>query len=142
MQRITKTVIALAITLLATQNIFAAEDQQQSKCPSVAALKTAGITMVEPDNNGYWKGSTLDKLGTKAMWVVVIGFIKADNDDVALQKANAALSALVFSGESHGSPWPVCKYEGVFEGEEIIGFAIPGGPDQQQQLYRARIIRK
>lgn len=119
MHQIRKIFLTLTI-ILSSQTIFAASDQQQTQCPSVNALKQAGISFVERDRDDTWHGCREDKLGTKAMWMVIVGPVKANTDAAALKKANAALAALVFKSESNGPPWSVCEYEGQFEGKEIF----------------------
>lgn len=129
MHRIRKIFFTLAIAL-SSQTIFAADGQQQTHCPSVEALQTAGISLVERDSDGTWHGCKEDKLGTKAMWMVIVGPVNADTDAAALKKANAALGALTFKNESNSPPWPACLYEGKFDGMDIIGLVIPEGPEQ------------
>ena len=126
--------IAITLTLLATQTIFAATSQQQSQCPSVAAIKLAGVDMVEQDSEGTWKACKEDRFGTKGTWLLIEGPITADTADAALLKANTAISALVFTGESSGPPWSVCEYGGQFQGSELVALAIPynNQPDDQQ----------
>jgi len=123
-----KKLLALSITLLATQNIFAASGQQQSECLKADLIKKVGVDSVEVsrDGDGSWEGHKMDRYGTNGTWMLVVGPIYAKSSKVALKKANASLSTLVFSGESHGPPWSVCEYTGNYEGKEIFALAIPG----------------
>lgn len=139
MHHIKKIFFTLAITISA-QTIFAADGQQQTQCPSVAALQTAGIDYVERGSDGTWVGCKEDKLGTKAMWMVLVGPLNADTNAAALKKANAALGALTFKGESNSPPWPVCEYEGQFDGTDITGFVIPEGPAQPLKRFSCRMF--
>ena len=129
MHQVRKIFLTLAIAI-STQPLFAAVDQQQTHCPSVATLQAAGIDLVERESDGTWHGCKEDKLGTKAMWIVIIGPINSDTDAAALKKANAALGALTFKSESNSPSRPVCEYEGQFDGIDIVGLATPEGPEQ------------
>lgn len=127
MQISIKRVLAISFALLATQNIFAA-GQQQSECLKVDLIKQIGVDTIDAsrDGDGSWEARKMDRYGTNGTWMLVVGPIYAASPKTALKKANEALSSLVFTSESNGPPWSVCEYKGMYEGKEIIALAIPG----------------
>lgn len=64
-------------------------------CPSVSAITSTGVNIVQQDKNHLWVAAQLkNKFDTDVEWDFAIGWFNANGEEDALEQANASLSEL------------------------------------------------
>lgn len=114
-----KFMIVLVSSLLSASAIA-----QQVDCPSLSAIRDAGLNYVEVDSNGLWSAAQLNHhFDTNNQWTFYITQFKAHNQEEALSQATAALTHLSVMGSPVGSGgmW-ICGYK--TELPQVIGYAV------------------
>lgn len=85
--------------------------QQPAKCPDIDAIKAEGLTEVFPWEENKYLAAHLSSYDTEQQWMFVVGIIKAESEEEALSKGNAALPGLAGKPVPHPEGSDIlCKY--------------------------------
>lgn len=120
-------IIPLIASLIFAGSALAAKINDETiVCPSVNALKSAGVVMPEVVGFNSYIVYNLGQYGTENNWVFVVGLIPAESDDDAINQANDALATL------SGNPEPeeyrenlMCNYD-IGSGLMAIASVVKG----------------
>ena len=120
-------VLLLSIAMLFAQLSVAAPHKKVEVCPSLAAVKAAGISQVLRDSTWGWFGFNTSQYDTNEKWAfgILLGG-QAQDEEAARNQAVTELSLLEqMQGPEHntdqGSDQWICLYTG---GEHSIAVAI------------------
>lgn len=99
--------LLLSCLLFFCQLSHASMPPKPKKCPSEAAIRAVGISVVQP-NNGTWVAGVLsNKYNTNEVWMFAVGDIVANNEADARAKAVDSLNSLALVQ----GPIPVTQYQ-------------------------------
>ncbi len=135
--------IPFCISIALSANAFALSVNKPLRCPSVDAIKAAGLRMVERDDrNGFYVAVQVGNFDTNVKWAfgLLVPMSDADSPQDALVKAREALPEL--SGEAEQGTYggkTVCQYDPLPNGYMAIAFTpIMMGQLSDMASYRVR----
>lgn len=111
-------VLSLSIAMLFAQLSVAAPHKQVEACPSIAAVKAAGVSQVVRDSTWGWFGFNTSQYDTNEKWTftILLGG-QSQDEEAARDKANVKLSLLdqvegPKHSTDHGADHWICAYAG------------------------------
>lgn len=113
---------AFAGSLILAGSVFAG----QGVCPSIDAIKSAGIPFAEEVASNVYIGYNVDQFDTDAEWGFALLPIHADSTDMALESANDILSTMTAPGvpQMEGDV-TICEYDTGMD--DVFAVAIQDG---------------
>jgi hypothetical protein len=132
MKRFLQILSMLTLTTLLAPVAFAAEEDPQSHCPSVGAIKQKGVDQVVFDGGKRVAVKMKTQYpNAEGFWTLAVFPFAEESTEQILLKANAALGSLVFkdvsAGGGHGGAYFICEYMTTAGGKILTAWAVYEG---------------